>query len=215
MTVEQRKSSPFPMTGSPQERADWYRFNASPEERLAIAAHELGHYEMAKRAGVQPEGITIGHHPKDSRSASVLFNSEPFDTGLTHDIDQWRQQGRSITDPNESEMFSLNYLKSRYAGEAAEDIITERGSNSGRIDRLDARRWMLDHGLPDYEIYRLEGQLQRQAREELREPETKRKLTYAAQQLAKHHFDGRKHPSSTIDHYLNGGTRENLPRREQ
>jgi hypothetical protein len=37
----------------------------------------------------------------------------------------------------------------------------------------------------------------------------------AAQQLAEHHFDGQKHSASTIDHYLNGGTRENLPKEGQ
>jgi hypothetical protein len=204
------------MTGNPhQERADFYRLRATPEERLATAAHELGHYEMAKRAGVHPEGITIGHHPTNSRSASVLFGSEGIDTGLTHSVDQWRQAGRLITDPDESQMFSLNYLKSLYAGEAAEEIITGRANNSGAVDGKDARRWMMEHGLPNYEIDRLEAKLKRRAREELRDPETKRKLTYAAQQLAEHHFDGQKHPASTIDHYLSGGTRQNLPKEGQ
>jgi hypothetical protein len=200
------------MTGSPQERADCYRLKASPDERLAIAAHELGHYEMAKRAGVQPEGITIGHHPIDGRSASVMFGSECIDTGLTHSVDQWRQRGRLITDPDESQRFSISYLKSLYAGEAAEEIITGRANNSGEIDANAARSWMMAHDLPDVEIYRIEAELKRRVREELSELETKRKMTYAARQLAEHHFDGQEHPASTIDHYLNGGTRQNLPK---
>lgn len=200
------------MTGSPQERADSYRLKASPEERLAIAAHELGHYEIAKRAGVQPEGITIGHHPTDSRSASVRFGSEGIDTGLTHSVDQWRQRGRLITDSDESQTLFMNYLKSLYAGEAAEEIITGKANNSGAVDSQDARRVMMDHSLPDFVIYQMEDELKQQARRELSEPETKRKLLYAAQQLAQHHFDGQKHPASTIDHYLNGGTRQNLPK---
>jgi hypothetical protein len=71
---------------------------------------------------------------------------------------------------------------------------------------------MMEHGLPDYEIYRLEAELKHQARREMSEPETKQRLTYAARQLAEHHFDGQKHSASTIDHYLNGGTRQNLPK---
>jgi hypothetical protein len=200
------------MTGSPQERAEYYRLKASPEERLAIAAHELGHYEMAKRAGVQPEGITIGHHPMHGQSASVMYGSEGIDTGLTHSATQWHQKGKLITDPDESEEFSMSYLKSLYAGEVAEDIITERASNSGTVDEQDARRVMMTMEMTDFPIYRLEAKLKLQAQQELSEPETKRKLTYAAQQLAENHFDGQKHPASTIDHYLNGGTRQNLPR---
>jgi len=203
------------MTGSPQERADWHRRNASPEERLAIAAHELGHYVIAKRAGVQPEGITIGHHPTDSRSASVRFGSESIDTGLTHSVEQWRQRGKLITDPTESHNFSMSYLESLYAGEAAEEVITGNANNNGQIDAQDARRVMMGHGLPDFVIYRMEAELKARAREELSEPETKRKLLYVAQQLAEHHFDGQKHPASTIDHYLNGGTRQSLPSEEQ
>ena len=197
-----------------QAEAGQKRFNASPEERLAIAAHELGHYEMAKRAGVQPEGITIGHHPKDGRSASVLFSSEPFDTGLTHYIDRWQEKRQSIREA-ESEQFFTSYFKTLYAGEAAEDIITDRVSNSGGTDDKDARRVMINVGMFDYVIFDTESKLKRRVREELSEPETKCKLTYAAQQLAEHHFDGRKHLSSTIDHYLNGGTRENLPKEGQ
>lgn len=200
------------MTESPQERADSLRRNATPEERLAIAAHELGHYEMAKRAGVQPEGITIGHHAMDKQSASVAFGTEGIDTGLTHSVDQWRQRGRLITDPTESQFFSLNYLKSLYAGEIAEEVITGKPNDSGVVDTQDARRWMMEHDLADFVVYQTEAQVRGRAREELSDPETKRKLAYAAQQLAEHHFDGKKHPASTIDHYLNGGTHENLPR---
>lgn len=200
------------MTETLQERADRLRLNASTEERLAIAAHELGHYEMAKRAGVQPEGLTIGHHVMDGRSASVVLSTEGIDTGLTHSVEQWRQKGRLITDEKESCFFCLNYLKSLYAREIAEEVITGRPNNSGVVDTHDARRWMMEHGLPDFMIYQTEAQLKSQAREELNEPETKRKQVHAAQQLAEHHFDGQKHSASTIDHYLNGGTRQNLPR---
>jgi|GEM_PF-5879694 len=203
------------MTETLQERADRLRLDASPEERLAIAAHELGHYEMAKRAGVQPEGITIGHHVMDDRSASVMFSNEGIDAGLTHSVDQWRQRGRLITDPRESHFFSLNYLKSLYAGEIAEEVITGIPTSSGVFDTRDARRWMMQHDMPDFVIYQTEAQVKSRARDELSDPETKRKLTYAAQQLADHHFDGKKHPASTIEHYLNGGTRDNLPTEER
>lgn len=198
-------------TGSPQERAEYYRLKASPEERLAIAAHELGHYEMAKRAGVHPEGITIGHHPTDSRSASVLFMGEGIDTGLTHYIDQWQHKSQSIA-PVERNGFLVSYLKTLYAGEAAEEIITEEATNSGAVDSAIAREWMTRLGWSDDVMSRNEVELKRRARAELSEPETKCKLAHAAQQLAAHHFDGQKHPASTIDHYLNGGTRQNLPR---
>lgn len=65
--------------------------------------------------------------------------------------------------------------------------------------------------MSDDAMNRKEIELKRHVREELSEPATKRKLAYAAQQLAEHHFDGQKHPPSTIDHYLNGGTRQSLP----
>lgn len=193
-----------------QEKAARLRANASPEERIAIVAHELGHYEIAKRAGVQPEGITIGHHVMDRRSASIRFGDN-IDTGLTHSVDQWKQRGKLITEPAESERFLLSYLKSLYAGEAAEDIITNTMSNSGDVDADEAYRIMKAHGLPDFEIYRRQTELKREAWMELSEAETKHKLSHAARQLARNHFDGQKHPASTIEHYLNGGTRENLP----
>jgi hypothetical protein len=202
-----------PEFGSPQDRAAWYRLNASPEERLAITAHELGHYEMAKRAGVDPEGITIGHHPTDGRSGSRLFGG-CIDTGLTHSIDQWAQKAQSITGGEvEHKRFLKTYLKSLYAGEIAEELITQRASNSGVVDSELARNWMRRLGFSDHEMNQQEIDLKQQVRKELSEPETKRKLTYAAQQLAEHHFDGQMHPSSTIDHYLSGGAREDLPRR--
>jgi hypothetical protein len=210
---EQLKGSLFPENGSPQERADWHLANASPEEKLAIAAHELGHYEMAKRAGVDPEGITIGHHPKDDRSASVLFSGEDLDTGLTHYIDQWQEKRKLIREAD-SKQFFTSYFKTLYAGEAAEDIITERVSNSGEVDSKEARRVMMGVGMFDFTILSTERELKDCVRKELNEAETRRKLTYAARQLAKHHFDGRKHPASTIDHYLNAG-RENLPKEGQ
>jgi len=202
------------MTESLQEKADRLRLNASSDERLAIAAHELGHYEMAKRAGIQPEGITIGHHPTDGRSASVMFVNTEIDTGLTHDIDQWREKAFSIAPP-ERNTFMVQRLKAFYAGEAAEDIITDTESNSGRVDSELARRWMEALGWSATVMGKNEVELKRRVWEELSDPETKCRLTYAAQQLAEHHFDGKKHPPSTIEHYLKGGTRQNLPTEER
>jgi len=200
------------MTGSPHELAAHYRLKASPEERLAIAAHELGHYEVAKRAGVQPEGMTIGHHVMDRRSASVRFGSEGIDTGLTHYIDQWQAKASTIAS-HERNNFVVSHVKALYAGEAAEDIITEAESNSGLVDADTARRWMSKGlGLSDEAIGHEERKFKQLVRKELSEPETKRKLLHAAQQLAEHHFDGQKHPASTIDHYLRGGTHQNLPK---
>lgn len=210
MQPEQLKAPPFPRTGSLQEKADWYRINARPEERLATAAHELGHYELAKRAGVEPEGITIGHHPVSRKSASDLFGGE-IDTGLTHSIDQWQQKALSIGNAVEQQRFLTSYLESLYAGEANEDIITGKASNSGVADSALARSWMMRFNLSDDVMYRKEIELKRHVRQELSKPETKRKLAHAAQQLAEHHFDGHKTPSSTIDHYLSGGTRQSLP----
>lgn len=220
MTPEQLKGSPLPKTGSPQERADWYRANASPEERLAIAAHELGHYEMDKRAGVDAEGMTIGHHPMDSRSASRKYGSGDIDTGLTHSVAQWQQKKASMmasTDVVESEKVFNDFVKSLYAGEVAEELITEKATNSGGVDSEHARDWMWKSAmygnvlLSENELKQKEADIKQQVKNELSEPETKQRLTHAAQQLAEHHFDGQKHPASTIDHYLNGGTRQSLP----
>ena len=208
------------MTGSLQERADLLRLNATPEERVAIAAHELGHYEMSKRAGVQPEGITIGHHPADPRSPSRLAGIE-IDTGLTHYIDQWQQQMVSITDEVERRRFLDGFLKSLYAGEVAEELVTEKPTDSGTVDSAMARHWMWKAAmlgnviLSEGEIGQKECRLKQDVRNELCEPETKRRLSHAAQQLAENHFDSQRHPASTIDHYLNGGTRQNLPREGQ
>ena len=187
-----------------EEKAAWHRANASPKERLAIAAHELGHYEMAKRAGVDPEGITIGHHPRDRRSGSVLFGGD-IDTGLTHSLDQWQRESESIP-PSERRMFILSYVKYQYAGEIAEELVTGTGNNSGVVDSEVARRWMMKLGMSQDAMNRKEAELKQRVREELSEPTTKCKLVHAAQQLAEHHFDGQKHLSTTIDHYLNGGT---------
>jgi hypothetical protein len=217
MTPEQLKGSPLPKTGSPQERADWYRANASPEERLAIAAHELGHYEMDKRAGVDAEGITIGHHPMDSRSASRKYGSGDIDTGLTHSIDQWRLKGSSLTDSGEKERFLISRLKSLYAGEIAEELINGKATNSGREDSKHARDLMWTYALcgnvilSEDQMDHDEIKLKQQVKNELNEPETKQRLTHAAQQLAEHHFDGQKHPASTLDHYLDGGIHQDLP----
>jgi hypothetical protein len=140
VTPEQLRGSLFPEAGSLQERADWLRANASPEERLAIAAHELGHYEMTKRAGVDPEGITIGHHPMDSRSASRRYGSGDIDTGLTHSLDQWKTKQASIVDVGERERFINSFVKSIYAGNIAEELITEQPANSRTVD--------LEHACP-------------------------------------------------------------------
>jgi hypothetical protein len=123
-----------------QEKADWYRRNASPQDRLATTAHELGHYEMAKRAGVDPEGITIGHHPVDIKSGSGLVNGE-IDMGLTHSIDQWQQKGLSIADANESKKFIISFLKSLYAGEIAEEIVTGRKTKETLIKVSAIHSW--------------------------------------------------------------------------
>jgi hypothetical protein len=68
--------------------------------------------------------------------------------------------------------------------------------------------------LSEDQLKQREAELEQHIKNELSEPETKRRLSYAAQQLAEHYFDSQKHPASTIDHYLNGGTPQSLPTRK-